>query len=310
MNIAFRTYQHVPNPQGLPVDWPAETVEIPNATELPPEYPAEDGWIFFHCEDYKQYKLERQAAYDAWKVQYELQQKGLLLKIYRYTTTRIRPRDEIRPPLDLDYTRGLTRMLYKLDTKHLGRVVKKEYFAEKTVDESGNVQLSDLIVRENIETVRDPFGDPDLIRTVITWIREDGTDCQETKVVERVLSINREDKLAESIATRQAFLNNLKMEVRGIIVPLMIAHDEIPQPYVDAAGGNPYIAGELWAVKFMETYIVAFLAFEKESNPWILDIMQNDPMLQFAWIDYEIPNTGGVTVRQYILSQFSEYYSG
>lgn len=61
MNLAVKFWKDVPNPRGIPSDWPAECREIGAATSYP------GGWTIMTLTEYEDYVAYHQAQYDAWE---------------------------------------------------------------------------------------------------------------------------------------------------------------------------------------------------------------------------------------------------
>lgn len=62
MKIGFITYQHIiGKPEGIPNEWPSETMYVETQEELPNE-----NWQLMTVEEYETYLASHKAEYDAW----------------------------------------------------------------------------------------------------------------------------------------------------------------------------------------------------------------------------------------------------
>lgn len=63
--LAVKFYNQFPDHphtlDGIPGDWPCEVIELPEGTDTAPA-----GWTIMTVGEYRIYKAERQAPYDAW----------------------------------------------------------------------------------------------------------------------------------------------------------------------------------------------------------------------------------------------------
>lgn len=107
------------------------------------------------------------------------------VRIHRFTGTS--KLNVFLPPLEVDYTTGLTIGLYRNveATDSFDAATEVVYYAEATQGESFDVAYSEPVVIERIERVRDETDAVRSTTTTISWLREDGTEHPTTKTLTR-----------------------------------------------------------------------------------------------------------------------------
>lgn len=79
MLLSVLFYSDAKNPQALPVEWPAEVIELPDDSPSP-KFP----WVQMNEEEYDKYRAEHQHLYDKWEAE---QNKNNLDESYEIEST-------------------------------------------------------------------------------------------------------------------------------------------------------------------------------------------------------------------------------
>lgn len=226
--------------------------------------------------------------------------------------------DKSVPPLGWNYKTGLEARLHFRDTKSYGRIQEREYFANRTINPDGSVDLDDKIIREAYNYTFNEYGDVIEREIIIYWLREDGTEHTKTKSHTKNYLINLEEALDEAIKVRTAFTNELKIVVRAFAVPSIISNGQLTQASTDLAGGDPglppysqtaavqSLAGELLAIALLEDYENELSSFISIGSPSIVSAFQNDT--NHVWLDNEFQP--GLTFRAHLVTEVLTYIQG
>ena len=197
----------------------------------------------------------------------------LMFKIYNFINN-IEPTDFYTPPYDYNYN---ILGLYKSRTFEKGLLTKVDYFSE--IDTGGTYQ--NLILTENREYYR-KNGMAYLRKMIISWYLEDGS-IGGTKKTYKYYTPLEAIKFGER--QRSNIVSGLKIDVVGLIMM--------------SSGCTQSVAEEngLYFLKQITEDVTQYIeGYEEQLRNSILTFSDDNTQ----WLDLEIPNTGGITIRQYL----------
>lgn len=195
---------------------------------------------------------------------------------------------------NIDYTKDLTQSLYPKRTFVQGELQKVEWFADQA--------LTDKILQVDISYIRDSLGFAVSRTTTRTWYRSDGSAAPETKVTDKLYTINLNEQIVEGHKRRQNIVDGVQIPVMGFLM-------ETQSPALTA--GQIVLLGRDFLNK-MEPY---FDRFVKNSSS-ITDTQdpnfgKKEIVVEFennivdTWLD-DLPTAlGGATIRQWLIGEFS-----
>lgn len=206
----------------------------------------------------------------------------------------------------INYKLGLKQSLIPVRSTSKGEVQRVVWYSE--LDEN-NVPV-DPILRTDILYTRDEnFA---LYRvTTRTWYNLDGSENEEKKITKKYYFINEVDMIDEGIKRRSLLIKDLQIPVmKGMTAAL------IPLGYSETSA-------LLLGRHFMDDYRTAFEDFKQNSSTITdaadpnygkktvvvkLEQEDNADYIQFLNVAPVVPNTpfdGTITIRQYLISEFS-----
>lgn len=203
---------------------------------------------------------------------------------------------------NIDYKKELTQTLIPYRTIVQGEVVRVQWF--KSLDE--NSQPQDLVINVDIEYFRDDSGFALSRKTTRTWINEDSSNNDETKVTEKYYFINPAEIIEEGVKRRKLIVSSTQ------IPTLDYMKEVLSSDYTDEA---IVLKGRA----FMDDYEHDFNKFVDNSST-ITDPANADVGLKsivvklrdeqnpayVEWLDKAPAALGGLTtIRQYLISEFS-----
>jgi hypothetical protein len=187
------------------------------------------------------------------------------------------------PPLEVDYITGLKTKLHRKQTMLRGEVQQELFY--KNFD---GTTYSNLVVKELHTYVRDSFGFCKSRITTVSWIYEDDTECTIKKTWTKYY--DNLQMIEEGIQRRSNIVKSLQPKVLGLLQMTMSASE---QPNI-----IPYGRAFLSAMKD------SFENFTNHSDRSLYTDLQAPAITnQFPWLSNVIPNTGGITILQFIISE-------
>ncbi len=182
---------------------------------------------------------------------------------------------------DVDYIRGLPNRLHPKVTMVQGEVQKVEYFADATMQPDGSIVYSGLVVKEDSVYTRSPEGLALSRALTITWVNEDDSDHELTKV--RTKLYNAMEQVREGTRRRGNIIDDLKLKVIGLVMVTK------PADYATALGDGQ---------SFMKMHEVDIIAFIDTSNQDLYNAISADTT--HTWLNND--TGGGVTIRNVIMA--------
>lgn len=198
-------------------------------------------------------------------------------KLYRFMD--ITSGNEFEAPRGHNYVLGLNTKLFPVRTFVKGELRSVYWYSD--------IEKKDLVLKVEVEYTRDLLGFAKTRKTVRTWLREDGTEHESTKI-----SIKEYDPLAqidEGVRRRGNIVKSIQMPILGFMLATI----------KDKSSKEIILMGRA----FLKKYQTDFMAFQNESNSGIIQaILQADE----EWLENIIaaPST---TVRDYIVNELDIY---
>lgn len=203
----------------------------------------------------------------------------------------------------INYVKGLSQSLIPKRTVVQGEV--REVIWYKSLDE--NQEPFDPILKTEVVYTRDDSGFATSRVTTRTWYNLDESENPDKKITQKYYFINPSDMIDEGLKRR-------KLLISSIQIPTLTFMSEILMPL-----GYSQEAVVLKGRAFMDDYEEDFNKFVDNSST-ITDPASPDAGLKtivvrlrdennpdyLEWLDKTSPSLGGtVTVRQYLMSEFS-----
>lgn len=207
---------------------------------------------------------------------------GLPYKIYHYMNNQ-ELKEYYRPPLDFDYN---VLGLSKKRTFSKGELDKIEYYGY--LDSGGTYQ--DLILTE----YRTFYRKDRMVykrKLDIEWYLDDGTTGA-TKTTYKYYSPEESLKLGER--RRRNVISDLKIASIGLL---------------QQVSGLTQIEATMTGLGFLGIVTTEITKYIEGVEQPLKDKVLNCNEDGCEWLDLEIPNTGGITVRQYLYSSIDIDYS-
>ena len=133
-------------------------------------------------------------------------------KIYRYCESAVHPEDEA--PVDVNYKTGLTTRLHPVLTWSRGRITEVGMYASASLNAQGEVEGTDLVVKETFSYTDDASGLARHRLMTITWYTEDGEAGQ---VKHREKYYNNADSRTEGRRRRRNVIDQISIKVVGMV---------------------------------------------------------------------------------------------
>lgn len=180
-----------------------------------------------------------------------------------------------KPPMSLDYDIiGLHKKRYLVK----GELVKVEYYGEY---DHITKQYSKLVVSED----RVYYRENQMVsrrEMTINWYDNDGSVCV-TKNTTKYYSIT--ESMQELDTRRANVISDLKINTVGLIM---------------MCSGVTSIQAQAIGRPFMSTYSVEISSYLHGYEQELNNAIYNDTT--FSWLNAVIPNSGGITIRMYLLN--------
>ena len=195
-----------------------------------------------------------------------------IYKIYNYTKN-IPPENFQLPPYDINYN---ILALHKKRYFDKGELMSVEYYGKYDFLTD---TYSDLVIHEDrtYYRINEMVYKRDLH---ICWHYDDGSSGA-TKNTTKFYT--QRESLAAGERRRRNCLTNLKIETVGLIM---------------MASGATQQDAELLGLSFMEEVNTELIKYvEGSEQPLLTQMLTNT---NHGWLDWEIPNAGGITVRLYL----------
>lgn len=173
---------------------------------------------------------------DPTSIDYE-EHEELRVKVFRYIVSYNGSRKI--PPLDLDYTTGLSRRLYKKEYFTHGELDRVEYYAETDTGSDGWPTYSDLIIREDMSYTRDSLGFAKERTTEITWILENESEHETKKTLHKPYSLIESQK--EGVTRRGNIIGQLSLQVAGMLIGTLPTNDTYPNAQAKIDVGRQFM---------------------------------------------------------------------
>ena len=203
------------------------------------------------------------------------------LKIYALINN---PRgNHSEPPFGVDYVTGLTTKLHRKQVMVKGEVQQELFY----VNYNGTT-YTDLVVKETHVYSRDAMGFAKFKTTIITWIYEDDTECEQKKTW--VKYYDNLQMIEEGIQRRSNMIKALQPKVLGLL-QMTLPPEEQPNILIYGRG-------------FLSQMKDYFENFANHSDRSLYTELNNSALVtQFPWLSNQIPGMGGVTILMFILNE-------
>lgn len=219
----------------------------------------------------------------------------LKVKIYDYlSNTPLANKSE--PPLRVDFVTGLDIKLYRKSILIKGECIREEFYQIASVDATtGAITYSNLIVKEEINYVRNSLGFPVTKNSVISYALENGSFHTTVKNIAKVYSSL--EQIDEGKTRRGNLVDGLQMPCIGLIA------------YATNGNFNATPAIILEGRRFLSNYKNEFDNFVAASDKSILDCLTNTNNSKYilssnyTWIDSMTPYQ--ITIRQYLINELT-----
>ena len=186
------------------------------------------------------------------------------------------------PPIDIDYDLlGYNKKRF-FNKGELEKVEYHENFDQLTNVYSGRV----------VEELRTYYRINQMLsrrEMVINWLLEDGTTGWTKNTVKYYAQL---EAIQAGVTRRDNVIANLKIEVLGLIM---------------MSSGVTAVQAQQLAVPFLDTYTVNITKYIQGFEEQLRTAILNDTIT--PWLDLVIPNTGGITIRQYLISELTIDYT-
>ncbi len=186
------------------------------------------------------------------------------------------------PPVDIDYDLLGYNKKRVFDKGELMHVIYYENFNQATNVYSGKV----------VEEIRDYYRINQMLsrrEMIINWFLEDGTTGHSKNTVKYYTML----EAIQAGETRRAnLISDLKITVIGLII---------------AASGTTAILAQNAGRPFLDTYAMEISKYVQGFEQQLKTAILVDTT--FTWLNLPVPNTGGITVRQYLISELNIDYS-
>lgn len=186
------------------------------------------------------------------------------------------------PPVDIDYDLLGYNKKRTFDKGELMHVLYCENYDQLTNTFTGKV----------VEEIRTYYRINQMLsrrEMTINWFLEDGSTGYTKNTVKYYTML----EAIQAGETRRAnLISDLKISVIGLIV---------------AASGVTGIEAQSAGRPFLDTYAIEISKFIQGFETQLIDAINNDAL--YNWMDLIVPNTGGITVRQYLISELSIDYT-
>jgi len=198
----------------------------------------------------------------------------------------------------IDYKMELTTSLFPKRTVAKGEVTRVDWYAD--------VELTNLILKVDINYTREATGFAGYRDTVRTWINKDGTENEVTKTTKKYYNINHVDQIIEGIRRRSLLVRSIQMPVLSMMVEALM-----PLGYSQDA---VLLRGR----EFLDEYEEEFDRFINNSSSitdpadpnfgkkTVAVKLEEEARVTYTeWLDKAPASMGGlVTIRQYLVSEF------
>jgi len=207
---------------------------------------------------------------------------------------------------NINYKKELNQSLIPKRTIVKGEVTQVDWYSAL----NASMEPENLIIRVIVGYTRDATGFATSRVTTRTWINEDGSDNEETKVTLKYYFINTSDMIDEGLKRRKLLVNSIQ-------IPTLTFMSEALIPL-----GYTQEAVVLIGRNFMDDYETDFSKFIENSSTItdpadpnfnkksiIVELENNDSDGKNGeynlWLDKAPGGLGGVTtIRQYLISEF------
>lgn len=281
MKKAFKTYAHAPSaqaPASIPSDWPWFVADITDESEA--DFAA-NGFIVLSYDGFNQYKLERQAAFDAWANAYDQDKEGERLRV-----------------LDLVQETFASYHPSKIDFR---RHLKTDVYLQKNVVMLPNGRPEHALYSYNGELIAEidfVFETNEMNfmtrrKEILYYYKASGQKGEGYTIADDLYDASNPYHLREMMKERSESRSLIIEEIKAFLNGVLAAA-YIPQ-------GCTYtqileLAGSFWSAHYVEIN-----SWINVGSPQFSTAIQNN--VQFAFLNNEVSE--GVTVRDYILQKIS-----
>lgn len=204
----------------------------------------------------------------------------------------------------IDYKTQLNDNLFPKRTITRGEVTKVEWFSDQ--------ELTDKVLVVTVNYNRDANGFATTRTTTREWVNNDGTLNIDKKITHKNYAINHVDQIVEGIKRRKLLVNNLQMPTLTFMLQALLPLGEVQ--------GLILLKGR----EFMDRYETEFSKFVDSSSSVtdvtdpsfgkknvVVRLEDADDVNGFNaghnyWLDKKPFGLGGsITIRQYLISEFS-----
>lgn len=186
-------------------------------------------------------------------------------------------------PVNVDYDLG---GLYKKRTFDKGELIQVEYYGKYN---NGSGLYNDLVVKEE-RTYYRVNRMLNRREMKISWYLNDGETVGEIKNTTKYYTL--QEAIEAGVTRRNNIITKLKIEVIGIL---------------QMASGITSIQAQNLGQVFLDVYYSEIGKFITGFEDVLKYSIAND--IDFVWLSLVIPNTGGITIRQYLISELTIDYT-
>ena len=207
-----------------------------------------------------------------------------------------------KPPLDLDYKKGLTTRLHPKNTFVQGELTMREYYSDASVNPlDGTIIFSNPILKEENVYVRDPAGFAIYRTQQICWYLENDEVGPDTKLA--VKYYDGIDKIQEGSTRRTNLVDALMMVIANMLIinKTVARRTELADPEYNLTALE--INAELQKGRdLLTSFENEFSSFKSHSDKVILTEIQNDTT--HAFLDDMVPDQS-TDFRTYVIQEMT-----
>lgn len=207
-----------------------------------------------------------------------------------------------KPPLDLDYKKGLTTRLHPKNTFDQGELTTRQYYSEASVNPlDGSIIFDNLILKEENNYVRDAAGFAIYRTQVISWAYENDEFGPDTKMAIKYYA--GIDKIQEGQTRRGNLIDALMMVVAEWLIynKIVARRTELADPNYNLTPIE--MDTELQKGRnLLSSYENEFSSFRNHSDKEILTSIQTDATHSF--LDDMVPDQS-TDFRTYVIQEMT-----
>lgn len=186
------------------------------------------------------------------------------------------------PPVDIDYD---LLGYNKKRTFNKGELERVEYYEKFN-------QTANTFTNKVVEEIRTYYRINQMLsrrEMTINWLLSNNTTGY-TKTTTKYYTMIEAIQAGET--RRSNLISDLKIDVIGLIM---------------MASGATSIQAQFAGTPFLSTYAIEISKYIQGFEQQLKDAIANDVL--YSWMNLTIPNTGGITIRQYLIGELSIDYT-